>query len=81
MMNLLSLFFINLKTVKKIPSDVRKMEGTFKGCTSLTGTIEIETHTASMWLVFSGVDFEKQDLTLKGDSPLVEKMLRHSEDY
>ncbi|MBE5965304.1 MAG: hypothetical protein E7252_10385 [Lachnospira sp.] len=71
----------NLKTVKRVPSSVRKMEWTFKGCTSLTGSIEIETQKANMWDVFAGVDFEKQGLTLTGDSPLVEKMLRHSEDY
>ncbi len=33
-----------------------------------------------MWNVFLGVDFEKQNLTLTGDSPMVEKMMNHQED-
>jgi len=72
---------INLKKVKRVPSSVRKMEGTFRDCTSLTGAIEIETQKANMWNVFRRVNFEKQGLTLTGDSPLIESMIGHFEDY
>ncbi|MBR6697047.1 MAG: leucine-rich repeat protein [Lachnospiraceae bacterium] len=65
----------NLKTVKRIPSSVKKFTWTFRNCTSLTGIIEIETQTNVMWMCFSGVDFEKQNLELHGKKENIEYLL------
>ena len=61
----------SLTTAPVIPNSVINMFQTFYGCTSLTGEVTINANPVGYDNCFSEVDFEKQNLTLKGDSTML----------
>ncbi len=65
---------INLKKAPTIPGNVLNMEHTFYGCTGLTGELIINANPQLYNECFAGIDFQLQNLTLTGDSTMLEQL-------
>lgn len=65
----------SLKTAPIIPYSVIKMSDTFSNCTSLTGIMEINANPDDYDSCFKGVNFASQNLTLKGSSSILDKLI------
>lgn len=66
----------NLKTSPAIPATVERMDDCFQFCTSLTGELEINAQLDYKYVgaCFGNVDFEKQQLILKGTCTEIDDM-------
>jgi len=73
----LNMTFKNCKSlinVPVIPEKVTDMKQAFYDCSSLTGTIEINANPTKYDDCFSGVNFSKQELTLTGNSEMLDEL-------
>ncbi|MBR3613574.1 MAG: leucine-rich repeat domain-containing protein [Clostridia bacterium] len=64
-----------------IPSSVTYMENTFSNCTGLTGEITINANPTTYNSCFFKVDFTKQNLTLKGESTMLDELGATGNNY
>lgn len=76
----------SLTTAPRIPENATYLCEMFKGCTSLTGTVTIDSgpkraHDSSHSAVFSGVDFQSQNLTLTGASGDIDTIGKSGQNY
>ena len=67
-----------LKTAPVIPKNVVEMNGVFANCTSLTGDVIVHANPKSYADCFYEIDFTKQNLTLSGDSLMLEALSQES---
>jgi hypothetical protein len=71
----------SLTTVQPIPSNVTDLRYTFEDCTSLTGTIEINANPTDYDDCFYGVYFKNQNLTLTGNSTMLDNLCQTGNGY
>ena len=64
-----------------IPASVTTMHTAFRGCTSLTGTITINANPSGYSACFYGVDFDAQNLTLVGQSTILDNLGLKGSNY
>ena len=64
----------SLTTAPVIHSGITKMTNVFNRCTSLTGTVEINANPSQYDHPFYGVDFAAQNLTLTGESTMLDEI-------
>ena len=64
----------SIKYAPVIPNNVENMESTFWGCTSLTGTITIHANPTTYRACFYNVDFKTQNITLTGESTMLDEI-------
>lgn len=65
---------LELTTAPVIPAGVTEMSGTFAFCEKLTGEVVINANPTDYEACFCSLDFEEQNLSLKGSSSMLEEL-------
>ena len=71
----------SIVTAPVILNNITDMTYMFNGCTSLTGTITIHANPTSYEGCFNQVDFKAQNITLAGDSTMLDEIGATGENY
>lgn len=71
----------SLKTAPIIHKNVMVLQYVFYGCTSLTGTVTINSETNWTGKAFENIDFEKQNLYLNGMHPRLDGLGSQGKNY
>ena len=71
----------SIVTAPVIPSSITSMNECFAQCFDLTGTITINANPTSYYGCFDRVDFKAQNITLAGDSTMLDEIGATGENY